>query len=124
MQASAAALMAIVHALDHTATQHAVAAGADGLAHQGSSTPHLSLTSQPPAARRALFVISTLVVLEAISGRGHGPEQARDPRFAAYLDQTSHMTLTMGGGNFPSNRAPTWTLPLRLPRCSNCANPG
>ena len=53
------------------------------------------------AAQQAMFVLPTLVVLEAICGRGYGPAQARDPRFGPYRDRTAHMMLTMAGGNFP-----------------------
>ncbi len=92
--------MAIVHALDRAAGQLAVDAGADGLAHLVVDTaPEPSFAVG--AAERAMFVVPTLVVLEAICGAGYGPEQAGDPRFGPYLDQTAAMMLTMADGNFP-----------------------
>ncbi|MEO7015796.1 MAG: amidohydrolase family protein [Leifsonia sp.] len=92
-------LLAIVHVLDHRAARAAAEAGADGLA-------HLPLEPLPPhlldeISHRGMFVIPTLVALEAVSGHGHGPATARDPAFVGRLDETSTRALTMFDGNFP-----------------------
>ncbi len=93
-------LLAIVHALDAQAARLAVVAGADGLAHLPMDVV-VDVEFTRVLADRGVFVTPTLVALEAISGHGHGPAIASDPRFEPWLGSSAATMLTMLGGNFP-----------------------
>ncbi|MGH3502641.1 MAG: amidohydrolase family protein [Nocardioidaceae bacterium] len=85
-------MLVLAHATDRVSAELAVRAGVDGLAHVVvNELPESDLVAT--AVERNLFVIPTLVVLEAICGRFSPASMLDDERVASYLSPLSRMMI-------------------------------
>ena len=91
--------IAIAHALTYEATQQAIWAGVDGLAHLFIDRPHDGAIVEAIAASGA-FVTPCLVLNSSIMGRT-GTDLAADERVSSKLSKPWHDTLCSSFNTFP-----------------------
>ncbi len=91
--AHAHARMAVVHISKQDDAREAIECGADGLAHLFSDRqPDADLVRY--AARRHVFVVTTLAVIAGVSGGTFGRDMAADPRVSPFLSGGQRRSLT------------------------------
>lgn len=86
-------LLAVAHVSTLAGAYQALDAGVDGLVH-----PFIDRPADPGFARRVakagVFVVSTLTVLESVTGTPSGDALASDPWLAPYLEPSAKANLT------------------------------
>ncbi len=90
--------LAVAHATSLAAAEVALAAPVDGLVHLFRDAPAPAAWVET-AARRELFVVPTLTVLESTMGRASGAALAEDPRLRPHLKSSEIANL---GQSFPA----------------------